>query len=130
LKPLAKAMGVHREELKNMFKDIDKDGSGSISESEFLDFFRKVLKCPDLDRLDDDIKQKKLQQVLQGTITNLIGGGDIRITKLLLDLKNQKGNEDRVVLIIGYRDVNKLRLASELQDDCIKDPDVLIGVRE
>ena len=113
-----------------MFKDIDKDGSGSISESEFLDFFRKVLKCPDLDRLDDDIKQKKLQQVLQGTITNLIGGGDIRITKLLLDLKHQKGNEDRVVLIIGYRDVNKLRLASELQDDCIKDPDVLIGVRE
>jgi hypothetical protein len=45
-------------------------------------------------------------------------GGDIRITKLLLDLKKKKGNEDRVVLIIGYRDANKLRLAWELQDDC------------
>jgi hypothetical protein len=44
-----------------------------------------------------------------------IVGGDIRITKLLLDLK--EGNKDRVVLIIGYRDANKLRLAWELQDD-------------
>ena len=58
------------------------------------------------------------------------GIGDIRFTKLLLDLKAQKGNEDRVEFIIGNRDANKLRLASELQDDCIRDPDVLNGMRE
>jgi hypothetical protein len=58
------------------------------------------------------------------------GIGDIRFTKLLLDLKAQKGNEDRVEFIIGNRDANKLRLASELQDDCIDDPAVLDGMRE
>jgi hypothetical protein len=58
------------------------------------------------------------------------GIGDIRFTKLLLDLKAQPGNEDRVEFIIGNRDANKLRLASELQDDCIRDPDVLNGMRE
>ena len=58
------------------------------------------------------------------------GIGDIRFTKLLLDLKAQKGNEDRVEFIIGNRDANKLRLAAELQDDCISDPDVLNGMRE
>ena len=58
------------------------------------------------------------------------GIGEIRFTKLLLDLKAQKGNEDRVQFIIGNRDANKLRLASELQDDCIDDPAVLNGMRE
>jgi len=43
--------------------------------------------------------------------------------KLLLDLKAQKGNEDRVQFIIGNRDrdANKLRFASELQDECMQD---------
>ena len=58
------------------------------------------------------------------------GIGDIRFTKLLLDLKARKGNEDRVEFIIGNRDANKLRLASELQGDCIDDPAVLNGMRE
>ena len=57
------------------------------------------------------------------------GIGDIRFTKLLLDLKAQTGNEDRVEFIIGNRDANKLRLASELQDDCIDDSAVLNGMR-
>jgi hypothetical protein len=52
------------------------------------------------------------------------------LTKLLLDLKAQKGNEDRVELIIGSRDANKLRLASELHQDCISDLEVRIGMRE
>ena len=58
------------------------------------------------------------------------GIGDIRFTKLLLDLKARKGNEDRVEFIIGNRDANKLRLASELQGDCIDDPAVLNGMQE
>ena len=58
------------------------------------------------------------------------GIGDIRFTKLLLDLKAQPGNEDRVEFIIGNRDANKLRLAAELQDDCISDHAVLNGMRE
>jgi hypothetical protein len=70
--------------------------------------------------------------------TMLVFGGDsqfngicdIRLTKLLLDLKAQKGNEDRVELIIGSRDANKLRLASELHQDCISDLEVQIGMRE
>ena len=56
------------------------------------------------------------------------GIGDIRFTKLLLDLKAQEGNEDRVQFIIGNRDANKLRFASELQDECIQDSAVLKGV--
>jgi hypothetical protein len=58
------------------------------------------------------------------------GIGDIRFTKLLLDLKAQTGNEDRVEFIIGSRDANKLRLASELHEDCIIDTTVLNGMRE
>ena len=70
--------------------------------------------------------------------TMLVFGGDsqdngirdIRFTKLLLDLKAQPGNEDRVEFIIGSRDANKLRLASELHEDCIIDTTVLNGMRE
>jgi hypothetical protein len=58
------------------------------------------------------------------------GVSDIRLTKLLLDLKAQKGNEDRVELIIRSRDANRLRLASELHQDCISDREVQSGERE
>jgi hypothetical protein len=52
------------------------------------------------------------------------GIGDIRFVKLLLDLKKQYG--ERVQLIIGNRDENKIRLCSELAPECIDDPGVLI----
>jgi len=51
------------------------------------------------------------------------GIGDIRFTKMMLALK--KDYPDRVQLIIGNRDANKLRLTSELQEHCIKDDKVL-----
>jgi hypothetical protein len=51
------------------------------------------------------------------------GIGDIRFTKLLLALKEEY--PERVEFIIGNRDANKLRLASELQEDCINDAAVL-----
>jgi len=123
LTPFAKAMNVTKEKTKALFDDIDKDQNGIVSQDEFLEFFIKVFECTDLNKLGEE-KQKSLQQLLQKLPgTNI--GGDIRLTKLLLDLKAQKGNEDRVVWIIGYREANKLRLASELQDECIKDPAVL-----
>ena len=51
------------------------------------------------------------------------GIGDIRFVKLLLALKKQYG--ERVQLIIGNRDGNKIRLCSELAQECIDDKDVL-----
>lgn len=46
------------------------------------------------------------------------GSYDIRFVKDLLNLK--KKNPDRVVLLIGNRDANKLRFHSELHDEFIK----------
>ena len=43
------------------------------------------------------------------------GPGDIRFTTLMISLKQRY--PDRVRLIIGNRDANKLRLASELSDE-------------
>ena len=40
------------------------------------------------------------------------GAGDLRVARLLIDLKRRY--PDRVVLIIGNRDANKMRLTSEL----------------
>jgi hypothetical protein len=55
------------------------------------------------------------------------GIGDIRFTKLLLALKQE--HPDRVQLIIGNRDANKLRLAAELHADCIDDARVRTGTQ-
>jgi hypothetical protein len=55
------------------------------------------------------------------------GIGDIRFTKLLLALKQE--HPDRVQLIIGNRDANKLRLAAELHADCIDDARVRTGAQ-
>ena len=47
------------------------------------------------------------------------GPGDIRISKLFIDLK--KRYWDRCFLMIGNRDANKLRLLSELSDFDVED---------
>lgn len=47
------------------------------------------------------------------------GEGSIRVVKAILNLKLQ--HPDRVVIILGNRDLNKLRFTSELQDDQITD---------
>jgi hypothetical protein len=54
------------------------------------------------------------------------GIGDIRFTKLLLALKKEYPH--RVEFIIGNRDANKLRLATELHQDTIKNAHVLTDV--
>jgi len=51
------------------------------------------------------------------------GIGDIRFTKLMLELRHNY--PDRVEFIIGNRDANKLRLGTELHEDAIEDPNVL-----
>ena len=101
-----------------------------------LDDFYQFVAISKVLKWEDEGTKNRLRFIHEHTI--LVFGGDsqdtgtgnIRLTKLLLDLKSQKGNEDRVEFIIGSRDANKLRLASELQDDCISDPDVLNGMRE
>ena len=59
--PLFKALGAPDEHVQQGFSDIDTDGSGLISKTEFRDFFRTFLGCDDL----DDVEPKKVQQVLQ-----------------------------------------------------------------
>jgi hypothetical protein len=51
------------------------------------------------------------------------GTGDIRFVRLLVDLKQRY--PDRVHLIIGNRDANKLRIAAELNPQTLKDKSVL-----
>jgi predicted phosphodiesterase len=51
------------------------------------------------------------------------GPGDIRIVKILTDLK--KRYPEQVFLIVGNRDVNKLRMASELTMNAIADPTIV-----
>jgi hypothetical protein len=46
------------------------------------------------------------------------GFGDIRFVTMLLKFKKEYG--ERVILIIGNRDINKLRLRTELKDECIE----------
>jgi len=46
--------------------------------------------------------------------------GDIRLCRALVDLKKQY--PDHVHLLVGNRDLNKLRFSSELSDDDMKRP--------
>lgn len=48
------------------------------------------------------------------------GPGDIRVMRDLISLK--KANPDRVYIILGNRDVNKMRLLTELQDEYVTEP--------
>ncbi len=50
-------------------------------------------------------------------------GGSIRVVQTLVKLKEdyiKRGEGDRVTLILGNRDVNKMRLTSELDDEMMK----------
>ena len=124
-------------------KDVKKDEPVAITECAYLtdvegnlDYFynyieiSKVLEWENKDTKNRLKFKDKHTMLVFGGDSQDKGIGDIRFTKLLLDLKAQEGNEDRVEFIIGNRDANKLRLASELQDDCIDDPAVLNGMRE
>jgi hypothetical protein len=101
-----------------------------------LDDFYQFVAISKVLKWEDEGTKNRLRFIHKHTIlvfggeSQDTGTGHIRLTKLLLDLKAQKGNENRVEFIIGSRDANKLRLASELQDDCISDPNVLNGMRE
>ena len=52
------------------------------------------------------------------------GPGDIRISRALCDLKDR--HPSRVVLLIGNRDVNKMRLVSELDPTALAAPEEAI----
>eukprot|EP00959_Pyramimonas_sp_CCMP1952_P173793 3631453-Pyramimonas_sp.AAC.1 len=51
------------------------------------------------------------------------GPGDIRLVKTLIDVK--KRYPEQVFLIMGNRDLNKLRMATELTASAIVDPTIL-----
>ena len=48
------------------------------------------------------------------------GNGDIRLCRQLVDLKKRYPN--RVYLLVGNRDLNKLRFSAELSEDDMKRP--------
>ena len=93
-----------------------------------LDFFEayvaksRILEWADAARSKLKFKRTDAMFVFGGDSQDK-GIGDMRFTKLLLALKEEY--PDRVEFIIGNRDANKLRLASELQEECIKDAAVL-----
>jgi hypothetical protein len=82
----------------------------------------KVLKWKDDQKTALEFKKDNAMFVFGGDSQDK-GIGDIRFTKLLLGLKEKY--PDRVEMIIGNRDANKLRLCSELHKDTLDDPKVL-----
>ena len=100
-----------------------------------FDYFERYLKISQIIGWSDEdssfvpqLKKLKFKRedaiFVYGGDTQDKGIGDIRFTKLLLELR--ENNPGRVEFIIGNRDANKLRLATELHEDAIKDPKVLI----
>ena len=106
-----------------------------ISECAFLtdvegnfDYFERYIQISRVLKWKDD--QKTALEFKKDNAMFVFGGdsqdkgiGDIRFTKLLLSLKEKY--PDRVEMIIGNRDANKMRLCSELHKDCLDDPKVL-----
>ena len=93
-----------------------------------LDYFQRYVALSEILEWADEAKSKlgfKREDAMFvfGGDSQDKGPGDIRFTKLLLALKEEY--PDRVEFIIGNRDVNKLRLASELHEECINDAAVL-----
>jgi len=94
-----------------------------------LDYFQRYVDLSEILGWEDDAAKSKLRfkredaMFVFGGDSQDKGPGDIRFTKLLLALKAEYPG--RVEFIIGNRDANKLRLASELQEECIKDAAVL-----
>lgn len=80
----------------------------------------KVLEWEDADK--KRLKLKAHGNFVFGGDSQDKGTGDIRIVKLLVDLKDRY--PDRVFLIIGNRDANKLRLTSELSEEALSSDDV------
>ena len=68
------------------------------------------------------LKLKEHSKFVFGGDSQDKGTGDIRVVKLLLDLKDRY--PDRVFFIIGNRDANKLRLTTELSDQTLQNYEV------
>jgi hypothetical protein len=82
----------------------------------------KVLRWTDAKKTGLEFKKDNTMFVFGGDSQDK-GIGDIRFTQLLLGLKEKY--PDRVEMIIGNRDANKIRLCSELHKDTLDDPKVL-----
>ena len=117
------------EEVDSMKRASSITVCGYLSDVEGnLDYFERYLARSEILEWEDAAKSKlKFKRsdamFVFGGDSQDKGIGDIRFTKLLLALKEEY--PDRVEFIIGNRDANKLRLASELQEECINDAAVL-----
>jgi hypothetical protein len=93
-----------------------------------LDYFNRYVEISQILRWANDEKTRLEFQrddaiLVFGGDTADKGIGEIRFTKLLLALKEDY--PDRVELLIGNRDANKMRLSTELHPKCIEDTNVL-----
>lgn len=95
-----------------------------------LDYFlRFVSESNVLDVVEGDATSKSLRLDLRGNCYFVYGGdvvdkgpGDIRLVRALVNLKSRY--PDRVFLLVGNRDLNKLRFSAELsEEDMARDLD-------
>lgn len=96
------------------------------------DFFRRFIAISKVVQ-HDPLSSDPTDLCLRDNSMFIFGGdvcdkwtGDFKTMNALLKLKNRY--PDRVIIILGNRDINKLRLSSELSDEGMKVPiDELIG---
>lgn len=89
-----------------------------------LDYFKRFVKLSEVLTLKDgtlEFIDNSSKFVFGGDLFDK-GPGDIRLAKLMVDFKHRY--PDRVFLLIGNRDANKLRLFAELSEAEVRDRDV------
>ena len=100
-----------------------------------LDYFRRYVRASGVLRFDDDAEtvlsfaDDGCRFVFGGDAVDK-GDGDVRLCRMLADLSDRYGR-DRVALLVGNRDLNKLRLTSELgAADMARPADAIPGTHQ
>lgn len=91
-----------------------------------LDYFRRYVRASGVLRFDDDAEtvlrfaDDGCRFVFGGDAVDK-GDGDVRLCRMLADLSDRYGR-DRVALLVGNRDLNKLRFTAELSPEALATP--------
>ena len=91
-----------------------------------LDYFRRYVRASGVLRFDDDAEtvlrfaDDGCRFVFGGDAVDK-GDGDVRLCRMLADLSDRYGR-DRVALLVGNRDLNKLRYTAELSPEALATP--------
>ena len=91
-----------------------------------LDYFRRYVRASGVLRFDDDaetvlrLADDGCRFVFGGDAVDK-GDGDVRLCRMLADLSDRYGR-DRVALLVGNRDLNKLRFTAELSPEALATP--------